>query len=302
MALVVESKSEAGWNSEVDPNPTLVMTKPTGLAEGELMVMCAVQYGDDASVTLTLTGWTSLQNPTSSGSATSATITIHALYKIASAADAAASDFTFSSNFDGTGQQFLYGTLLRISGNTPTGNIKSTSGTDLNKGTGSASVGSLSVTPDYNNSLVIAVLGGADLNNGTGTWSAITINGTNPTWTEQTDTSTNQASDGYFLVATATQAAAAQITTLSATLSVSAGDYVGIVVTAEPQLNASVTLDALALTATVNSPTATGGANVTLDQVALTATPNDVTAAEATPKWSNTDKSATSTFTNTDKS
>ena len=63
-----------------------------------------------------------------------------------------------------------------------------------------------------------------------------------------------------------------------------------------------MTLDLISLAGTPNAFTVTGAANVTLDQIALTATPNDVSAVEATPKWSNTDKSSPSSFTNTDKS
>jgi len=267
MSLAVETQTNAGWNETFASNPTLVLTKPAGLVEGELLVLCAVQSGNDSSVQLTSGGWTVLDN--SSGVGSDSSITVHLLYKIATSGDAEASDFTFTSDFPGTsGAMWLYGSLFRVSGNTATGNAKSDAGADIERRGTAMSVTGLSLTPDFNNSLLFAVIGGGDENNSGGTFTGYSVNGTNPTWTEYTDVVVEQsstASYANFAVAAATQATAAEITSLSATLSVAQGDYVAIIASFEQKLDASTNVGRLTVSPVLRGVVGVNTANASVD-------------------------------------
>lgn len=298
MAVAVQTITDGGWATSIDPNVAITITKPASLAVGDLMVAVLMHGGSSTGVTtVTATDWTNEFNTTQLQNHG-----IWFLYKVATAGDVAASDFTFTTNHDGTGTGKIGGCILRIDGQAQATFEQSTGGTTSNADSVNVSVGSLSLTPTYNNSLLILAIGGANAESGATTVSAQAINGTNPSWTERIDISNVDGGDTVFSVSTGVLVTAAQITTLTATLSNLFNDHYAAVLVIPPLLNASVTLDLISLAGTPNAFTVTGAANVTLDQIALTATPNDVTAAEAVPKWSNVDKSSPSTFTNVDKS
>jgi hypothetical protein len=104
MAIAVQSVSSNTWAS----SNTCVITKPTGLAVGDLMI-AIVQQKDVNTATCTLTGWTGIDtmdlNTTSGDYAWT-------LYKVADSGDVAASDFTFSLN----NTAYVAGGILRIDG------------------------------------------------------------------------------------------------------------------------------------------------------------------------------------------
>jgi len=103
MAIAFESVSTGAF---VDAT-SIVITKPTGLAEGDLMV--AILGSDETDGFNTPSGWTALESVTLSSPDT---YSANVFYKVADAGDVAASDFTFSP----PDQAIIGGGILRISG------------------------------------------------------------------------------------------------------------------------------------------------------------------------------------------
>lgn len=97
MAIAVQSTATTGYTSAVN---SINITKPTGLAENDLMV-ALIGYVDAAGAT-TPSGWTELYDSNN----------LACFYKIADASDAAASNFTFA--LDDLGN--IGGALFRIDG------------------------------------------------------------------------------------------------------------------------------------------------------------------------------------------
>ena len=87
---------------------TLTLTKPTGLASGDLMVAFIATQDGDPSTTFSKTGWTAAATP-DSGTASRTTV----LYREADSGDAAASDFEFTSSGTST---TCGGFIYRITG------------------------------------------------------------------------------------------------------------------------------------------------------------------------------------------
>jgi len=168
MAIVVESVS----TDNLAAGDTTVITKPTGLAVGDLMVAMLGGHSAGSGLSFaTLSGWTlgsNLQDLVGGGFTYSSI-----QYKVATSGDVAASDFTFTgASMDETG-----GTMLRVSGIRTddwfdvslTGQVDNTANPSF----------SLSHTPAQNNVLYAFVVMCGDGNNA----SSPVINGTNPTWT-----------------------------------------------------------------------------------------------------------------------
>ena len=143
MAIVVESVSSAS-NTTVS-HTSLVITKPTGLAIGDLMIAVVESYGGTDIRISTIAGWTSVQT-TVDASANINTAIIQ--YKIADSGDVAASDFTF--NLTGDVGSLTGGSILRVTGHA-VGSIVAASETDQDSGASSSTlsfVASSSATTD----------------------------------------------------------------------------------------------------------------------------------------------------------
>lgn len=154
-------------------------TKPTGLAEGDLMVaMCMAKRGSGANAFTTPSGWTAAKTA-ANGSSSGAIF-----YKTASSADAAASTFRFEYS-GGGGVSGIVVLLMRIthSGYYFLGADITNNDTNL-----SSSI----VAPAVDTLVIVA--GGQQTAAGTG-WDGYAINGTNPSWTEITD---NPAGTGLY--------------------------------------------------------------------------------------------------------
>ena len=273
---------------------SITVAKPTGLAEDDLMVAVICSYDGTGTIS-TETGWTSVAHVNNARD-------VRIFWKIATAGDVAASDFTFDTSEIVSN---IAGAILRITGYaTTSGEEIMGAEADSDIAVNSATI-SLETTLAPNNNGTLFVMGfvAADAGGGVATVGSYALSDGATTFTELFDTSEDAGSvDPVLAAAYGIQTTATTLTTFGATISQSREDHYGAIIAVQPLTNASVSLDALSLTGTVNTLTAIGGANVTLDQIALTATPNDVSAVEATPKWSNTDKSSPSSFTNTDKS
>ena len=155
---------------------TVVITKPTSLAIGDIMVAHISTTGTAPGIN-TPAGWTSIADLGGDPNQRTAIF-----FKVATAGDVAASNFTFTGN--GTGVPFIGGAILRING----------SGVSLvNDGVGSGAWSGTSANlaigitatraSDLYLILVTCSTGFATLNN----ISAYAIATSNPSWTEAYD-------------------------------------------------------------------------------------------------------------------
>jgi len=155
---------------------SVVITKPTSLAVGDIMVAHIAHSGTNSTIN-TPTGWTDIAD-----TSFSANFRAKVLFKVVDAGDVAASNFTFTGN--GTGGPYIGGAILRING----------SGLSLvNDGVGSGAWSGTSANlaigitatraSDLYLILVTCSTGFATLNN----ISAYAIATSNPSWTEAYD-------------------------------------------------------------------------------------------------------------------
>ena len=142
MALAVASSSALSAYGT-----TAVITKPTGLAVGDLMVAIISSSSNTGTTIATASGWTSVGQASTSVSSTSIQI------KIADAGDVAASNFTFTDD-DGVR---VTGGILRVTGAPASiGSVVADFETDTYDSTQTATISfSTSVTPLVADSLVI---------------------------------------------------------------------------------------------------------------------------------------------------
>ena len=290
MAAYASSDSATGTGS-------VVITKPSGLAAGDLMVafIADAAYGN---VPNTPSGWTKIIEHTGD-----LDMTITAFAKIASAGDAAAADFTFTHP---NGSATLGGVLYRITGTlASTDNIyreASNTGTEPSADVFRFATG---FTPDTASTLLIMGVTGYSNTNGfdSSNATAYALETSNPSWTERHDfvygvdyrlstataTRTETTATGYYQI---TYTAAGSETPANAS-----GILLGITDTA----NGTPTITVVEAVASIQAPAATGGSQVSPSVVTATATINDPTASSASPRIVNLDKPSAGTISNTDK-
>lgn len=189
MAVAYASHNSLAFESD-GGTTTMDITKPTSLAEGDLMVF--VGGGAETIGAYTKTGWTQIFGAT----ATNLQMTV--LFKVADSSDAAASTFDFgSAGASGSGE---CGALFRITGNFTNANnfyyatASGLSGVDT------------SVTPLNTSSLLL--LGAFTRSDGSINFSTFAIANNNPTWTERVDITALATRDADLGIATATPSAA----------------------------------------------------------------------------------------------
>lgn len=260
---------------------TVNVTKPTGLSVGDLLLALVGGTADSGSPAIdTPSGWTKSAD-NSNNSVCSAI-----LWKIADSSDAAASNFTFSHS--GGGSSFaIYAVLSRITGHSSTAPI---SGAQCTHNTTT-----FNVSPQVTDALLL--LGGAKKVSGGSGWSGYTISGSNPTWTEIAD----NGGGLYMGVAWAVGNSTATITSADAVESGS-NDRQRFLVAVAATTDASVTLDVVPIASTVNDLGLRSDNAVTLDAIALTASVQNPTVTTPTSDTTNTTKNAGANIINTSKS
>lgn len=210
------------------------ITKPTGLAVGNLMIaVVSTDSGTPATVN-TPSGWTAQASFTfDSGQAGIAVFT-----RIADSGDVSASDFTFST----TASTFIGGVILRVTGH-PASGFFDVSDTDFNNTASSSTISfSSTITPAVNGTLIIGAFQGTLGGAGTGTMSGYTASDGTLSWTEVADISVdNGTRDPIFGVAYAIQTTATQITTYGSTLSATRTNHGALLVAFKPQIDATGT-------------------------------------------------------------
>lgn len=288
MAAVVQSSATTDWGNA----SSVVITKPTGLSVGDLMIACIAVEGQTST---TPSGWTAIDNNDSDMTA--------AVYgKIADSSDVAASNFTFSVG----GTAYCGGVLLRIDG-IASGLWNDGNGGDVANGNQTPDLSFTGFTPTDNGELLVGfmVMGQCDpVNDAMVT--GYTINGTNPSWTavDQDSITTNNPTSGdgvSFAVAYATQTTAAEISDFDVTLSGSygtPGDWASVIVAIRPQVDVTGTFSHLSVSPSFTAPAASVGVTATHSHLAVAATTNALSGTASAPtQWTNEAEGST-TWTN----
>lgn len=309
MAIVIESSASADW-SGVDNNNTKTITKPTGLAVGDLM-LAVIGMVDEDSTPLACTppgSWTTFFNDvgnTASGS--NGSLKILCFYKVADSGDAAASNFSFT-NTSGEGAG-MAGIIYRITGS-GNGASMQYAYDDDNSGGGTTETFTNTLTPAFANGYLFFASVGID-SSGAHTSSGYSITTNNPTWSEDADYGADGSLFGYFgsgngacpnfAIASASRPETTATGDSSVTLSSNTNFISGVMIFLPPQVNTTQTPSVLDLTVVVQEPSVSGGASISTSVIDITGSVIAPTVTTALPTWSNTDKN-TSTWSNTDKS
>ena len=233
MSIVVETVSAVVIETAAT---TITLVKPTGLVVGNLMVAILGGYGATAGVHTgvfsTLATWTSAV-----GGNFLDNVSQSVQFKVATAGDVAAADFTFTNT---STSPRLTGILLRCSGNnTVEGGLGTTDQeTDSNVDV-AAFTGSLSAyTPPVAGALVIFQLGRRDPDSNFRTVSGYTV--VNTTFTEAYDVERGGTSDVMGVAAAyGVQSTASSISTYTATFSAAVNDHFGQLAVFNPPVPAS---------------------------------------------------------------
>lgn len=269
---------------------TVTITKPTGLATGDLMLVVLSAHKAGGITINDESGWTTL------GTNSVDDVRHKAMYKVADAGDVAASNFTFDVN---STTVTFGGILFRITGQSTTSPIA-----DSHFGVESATTASpsfsCSILAGTADALLIMSLGAASLATGGATTSGYSISGSNPTWTEQFDDRDGTAA--LLAVASATANSIAEITSFTATFSETSAETGGILIAISATTNGTASPAVISSVASVQTPTVVVTGNITATVISCTATIPAPVVAVGVPKWENADKASTSTWTSTDKS
>lgn len=260
-----------------------VITKPTSLAVGDIMIAhmgFADAFTNATSVTPP-SGWTQIYFK-SNGNLQS-----YYAWKVADSSDAAATNFTFTSNASGSPLPLSQGYILRITGGRSATLIYASSS---NTGT-SSTASSTTITPTAPNSLILFLIneaGGSTLT-GTSGYAMVTDN---PSWTELYDNVNNNGSNYSAIVCGyALRTAVTATGTISATISASE-TWNAVAIAIEPPQN---------FTATDTFGLADSFPKMSLEiKVRDTLGLTDESSVEKSRSWTNTSKTST-TWTNTDK-
>lgn len=273
--------SSTGTNS---PSVTDVTTdKPTGLAVGDLLLVCVSANGAAANPAIdTATGWTIIDSMRTSDTSAS-----KAMWKTADSSDVAASTFTFTVPQT---CNVITAQLLRIAGHNASSPI-----TGANGATGSSSIPTFSgVTPIVSSSLLI-LCGSATAATGI-TFSGYAVATNNPTWTERYDGEGTDALRSFMATAVRTEISA----TGNGTLTIDNGSttwrgFLICVGAANPSLTAG-----FSVATSIPTPTVPLAISTTPPSLSIAATEQVPAVATAVPKWSDLAKNS-ATATNTAK-
>lgn len=272
-----------------------VMTKPTGLQAGDMMIAAVITNG--VVPDFSRTGWSKigdLDNSTNNGTEVFA--------RIADSSDAAATDFTFT--YAGSfGGQNLSAILVAYSGSfTSTSNITAID-TSYDADADSDDIGEWTggITPLADSTLVM--IGMASCSNAsTSSLSGYAITTSNPTWTERADFGNTSNSDTRmgFADATRPESTATGNYEINFNSTGNVNDAFGVLLSISESVNVTVSPTVITATASVQTPTVSGGATVSPTVVTVTISVQSPTVSTPTPDWTNTDKNNTS-WTNLDK-
>lgn len=260
---------------------TCVITKPTGLAVGDLMVSFVAVKSKTITIT-TEADWTLIQAQTSATD-----MGFHSYYKVADADDVAATNFTFTLS----GSERNMGSIVRIDGqDSIVGSTKDYS--DSNNST--ATTGA--ITPPSANCMFI--LASMNLQSSTTQRSGYSMATSNPTWTERAElgyVDTTQLS--YGIATSTTRPETTSTGTFSLTQANETHSTIAVCIS-ELVINATVTPAVETVTISLEAPTV--GIDPLPPVVTVTISMQAPTVSIVVSPWSNQSKN-TSTFTNQTK-
>lgn len=245
MALAVRSTASASFTTG-----SVVITKPSGLAVGDLMIVCSYVIN---GVHLTEPAGFNIINSVSN------TAVGRLYYKFAESSDVAASNFTFTNGGGGNAAAHM----LAITGANTT-NPASISATAT--GSSASATFSLTVTPDENDSLLIFHVGAFVGSGASITSSGYSIVTSNPSWTESVDQNVNSSNSGQMAVAYASRSAKTATGDASVTFT-SGSAFFGMMLVIRPQLTSTIS-ETLSTTETITPSIST----TISDTVSLTET------------------------------
>lgn len=208
----VQSFSISSWGSD----GSIEITKPTDLAEGDLMVASCVadQWDPGADFSAPDVDWSTLDPFNIVGGGY-----MRIFWKIADAADVAETTFVFTAS--GFSVPLEAGGMLRIDGHDPDNPIQSSGSANQNSGVSDPSPDySISITPTDNN-LLLFFIGASD------DWTASNQSFGSDSVAEAWDTTTTASTDFGFSCAYGPKATGAAITSESATLTGSGSVFSG---------------------------------------------------------------------------
>lgn len=283
--------------TNTDSDGTIVVTKPSGLAAGDLLIGFCSQRNSSGAWD-TPSGWTLIVNQSGPGD-----LEISIFAKVASAGDAAASDFTFtyspssnkvevvlyavSGTFASTNN--IYTQTLQATTEAVTDTVRSTSG----------------IIPAAANSLMIMYFYTVCTDSDNNAYSSYALQTDDTTWTERADMQDNGGTNVVRIgTATATRSAVTDTGYFEASIG-SGGlgsELFGALLAINDTANASPSLSPVTAAFSVPTVSPTADANVTAPSVISVATSvPSVTPTTGAPLWSNTDKPSSGSISNTDK-
>ena len=267
---------------------TVVITKPTSLAVGDLM-LAGIWGSNDGSNNIVLdtpSGWTLEESVNISSNVSM----LEVYSKIADSADVSASDFTFTSSTSTSASRHMIGHILRFTNY----GLKAGEASGQTTGSGIASLSFAGFTPSYPDTTLV-FFSGIDSSTSQYTTSTYAIATSNPTWTERAESSVNDATrDSALGVATAVRPEATATGNATASYSASADGMrgAGVIIALAPRVDGSTTV-VTGNTYVVNHPFLRNGVTQ-IDGV-----DPDVMSRNTT-QWTNTPK-PTTVWTNTPK-
>lgn len=287
MAIAIASKASTTWTN----GGTVTITKPTGLAEGDLMI--AIIGG--APTVQTPSGWTAEIQPIT---------TLKVFSKIASSGDAAASNFTFDTD-GAVSEDYIAGIIYRI---TDFGSSVEILGSKHGSDTTGVSDTTISISgatvPTYSTDTLLFMVFLAFAAGSVENLSGYSVTGiSNPTWTEDFDSTGSIDGDSQSMaIVSATVATDGTITAFQAsTANEDNLTWNAILFSLTAQQDAAATAALLAPTPTFAAPESGGGTSATAALLSATPTINAPVSAVATPAVTNLDKNSSS-WVNTPKS
>ena len=310
MSLVVASTSTVATNNAAD----LTITKPSGVAVGDLLViMAAAEHdGNDGlgDARITCSGFTEGVQAAREGnnSNTDLNVSCALLWKIADSGDVSASNYTIS---DENGTEGLgIAVMLRITGWTSGNPIWASRGTN----TSYIETTGLTLSRPYPQLLLMMSAIKQDTEEYNFASPAIYSASSNPTWTEVYDNwvTVNASSDGRVISAAFYYANSSDTTTITGYETVAStiagggstgsASGVGLIAVIVEPTNVTTDVSHLAITPTLEGVTASQVNVVTdLSHLAVIPTLNGVTSKLNNRLWQNEDKPTVSDVINLDK-
>lgn len=266
--------------ASADSAASVTVTKPVSLATGDLMVAMFFTYQGITNIS-DEAGWTTIHTSKLSGSGAD----YKAYWKIATAGDVAASNFTF--DISGGSADSLRIILFRITGHSATAPIGNNYIATLSSTTTTPTF-TPSFEPKTSDALLLLGIFSTNMASSGTTISGYTISGTNPTWTERYEDA--ETTDHTLGIATATAPDGNAITSVSATLSSTGGNHLVSLLSICADTNVVATPNSVTLRIQQSAPTPIANTLVTPASISIRAQLPAPTTRVVDNRWSSADK------------